>query len=82
MNRETFLDTIRSRYLEDIREAYLECEHGAEKPIDYVKLGKILARLMEHAIASGLTAAEFEELTMVTMPGLGVKIDRDENKAA
>lgn len=69
MNRESFLDTIRSRYLEDIRQAYLECEHGPGKPIDYVKLGKILAQLMTSAKKAGLTKAEFDELVGVTLPG-------------
>ncbi len=69
MTKESFLETIRSRYIEDIREAYLECEHGPGKPVDYEKLGRLLAKLMGHARRAGISQHEFEELTMVTLPG-------------
>jgi len=75
-SRESFIEILNSRFCEDIREAYLECEHGPGKPIDYIKLGQILARLLETAKAAGLSAAEFQELMMASLPGLPVQVSK------
>ena len=76
MSREGFIDILRSHFVEEIHAAYLECEHGSDQPVDYEKLGRLLARLMTHAKASGLTAEEFEELTMASLPGLPVQLHK------
>ncbi|MBL7717049.1 MAG: hypothetical protein JNL01_16410 [Bdellovibrionales bacterium] len=70
MTKETFLDAVRRRFLEDIREAYLECAHGPGKPIDEVRLTRILGKLKNFAKKAGLTPDEFEELTMICLPGV------------
>jgi hypothetical protein len=74
MSRENFLDILKTRYVEDIREAYLECEHGADRPIDSAKLDRLLLRLMLQAMKAGLTRDEFEELAMASLPGIPVHL--------
>lgn len=70
MTKETFLDTVRHRFLEDIREAYLECAHGPERPIELARLTRLLGKLQNFAKKAGLTPTEFEELTMICLPGV------------
>lgn len=82
MDRESFIEVLRKQYSEEITEAYHECEHGAGRPIDYPKLNKLLAKLMRNAKVEGLSAKDFEELVVTTLPGIGQKIDLRLTKAA
>jgi hypothetical protein len=75
MDKETFLDAIRQQYVDDIHEAYLECDHGGDHMIDMATLNKKLRTLMANAKVDGLSAAEFEELAKATLPDVAGKID-------
>jgi hypothetical protein len=68
MNRDDFLDTLRQQYAEDIREAYLECEHGADRPIDVKRLNGLLRKLQKDAKVDGLPGGEFDDLVRSTLP--------------
>jgi hypothetical protein len=66
MNRESFLDTVRQQYADEIQEAYRGCLH--EGRLDSLRLQRELDRLMKSAGVEGLPAREFEELVQATLP--------------
>ncbi len=70
MNRESFLETVRQQYADEIREAYIECEHEdhGSQEVDFVELNKRLNNLRTSAKLDGLSVAEFEELARATLP--------------
>jgi hypothetical protein len=68
MNRESFLETIKQQYAEEIHEAYIEHEHGLGGKVDYPGLNKHLKKLMNSAKVEGLKPQEFEELAQATLP--------------
>ena len=75
MNRESFLDAIRQQYTDEIREAYLECEHGyAPYRVDVPELNRRLDKLMANAKVEGLAEVEFEELARATLPDVAEQI--------
>jgi hypothetical protein len=73
MNKESFLETIRQQYSDEIHEAYIECEHGNK--VDLVQLNQRLARLMTHAKVEGLSVADFHELVVSTLPAYADQVD-------
>jgi hypothetical protein len=75
MDRESFLDTIRSQYAEEINEAYLECEHENGRQIDVKKLNELLTKLMKTAKVDGLPPREFEDLVKSTLPKIVGMVD-------
>ncbi len=75
MDREGFLETVRRQYIEDIQEAYFECEHGGDFVLDLPTLQARLGTLMKSAQVDGLPRSEFEELVLTTLPHLQGKID-------
>jgi|GEM_PF-1323524 len=74
MDRESFLETVRQQYAEEIQEAYYECEHEDGREIDYIKLNQNLARLMQGAMLDGLPPADFEDLVRSTLPQASPKL--------
>jgi len=68
MDKETFSETIRQHYADEIHEAFLECEHDDGRSVDLVKLNQSLARLMANAKAEGLSPRDFEELVKSCLP--------------
>lgn len=83
MNRESFLETVKQQYSEEIHEAYLEHAHGGGKDVDMPGLKKKLQKLMASAKVEGLSPAEFEELARTTLPTeIAQKIDLSSRKAA
>lgn len=60
MNKDSFLETLKRRYDEQIREAYVECEHEGE--IDTLSLHSKLKALRKEALAEGLPVKDFEDL--------------------
>jgi hypothetical protein len=66
MNRETFLDTLRTQYREDIREAYIESVH--QRKVDFAELSSKLQQLMKTAHLEGLPIEDFDELTKSILP--------------
>lgn len=66
MNKESFLDTIRDQYREEIREAYLESEH--HEKIDYSELKYKLSHLKKAAALEGLPHKDFEDLVKCALP--------------
>ena len=81
MNRESFLETVKKQYVEEIHEAFLECEHQ-EGGVDFPRLSALLGKLMNHAKAQGLTDVEFEELVHTTLPETQGKLDLRRGPAA
>ena len=75
MNRESFLETIRQQYADEIREAYIECEHDEGRTFDIPELNKRLKKLMSAAKVSGLAPAEFEEMVRSILPDVVSKLD-------
>lgn len=68
MNRESFLETVKQQYSEEIHEAFIECEHGGERKVDLPKLDDLLERLGQNAQKEGLSAGDFVELVQSTLP--------------
>ena len=75
MDRESFLETIKKQYADEIHEAFLECEHDDGRRIDYPKLNARLKRLFTNAKAEGLSVKDFHDLVHSTMPGYEDKVD-------
>ncbi len=75
MDKESFLDTLRQQYVEDIHEAYIECEHGDDHKIDMPKLEQLLWKLMKNAKVDGLLPKEFMDLVRSTLPDAAGQID-------
>ena len=71
MDRETFKDTLRQKYADDIREAYLECEHknGSQVMVDQTELMKRVSKLLKCAKSDGFTQEEFAEIAESAQPG-------------
>ncbi len=68
MNRESFLDTLRQQYSDEIRGAFLECAHERGEQVDFQKLDEMLTKLMQNASVDGLPEQEFVELVQSTIP--------------
>jgi hypothetical protein len=68
MNKESFLETVKQQYAEEIHEAYVEHEHGLHGKIDTPALTQHLKKLMTNAKVEGLSAHDFEELVHSTLP--------------
>lgn len=76
MNRESFLDTIKQQYTDEIREAYLECEHGyAPFRVDVMELNRRLNKLRAIAKKEGLPMMDFEELARAALPDVAEMIE-------
>ncbi len=75
MTRESFLETIRRHYTDEIQDAYQHCEHGGGKVIDYPELDKRLGNLMANARLEGLPEADFESLVNATLPHIVERLD-------
>ena len=78
MNRESFLETVKKHYADEIHEAYLECEHQDPKhgkvSVDHVRLDQILSKLAKTAKHEGLSEIEFHDLVKSVLPEQGQKI--------
>jgi hypothetical protein len=68
MNRESFLETVRHQYCEEIYSAFLQCEHGSE--VDYAQLTHLLSMLRDAAKGEGLAHSDFEDLVKSVLPGV------------
>jgi hypothetical protein len=68
MNRESFLETVKQQYAEEIHEAYIEHEHGLGGKVDFPALNKHLKKLMASAKVEGLSAQDFQDLAHATLP--------------
>lgn len=68
MNSESYLETVKQQYSEEIHAAYAEHTHGHNKEVDIQGLNKRLQKLMSNAKVEGLPVAEFEELARATLP--------------
>jgi len=73
MNRESFLETVKKQYTDEIHEAYLECEH--EGTVDLKALNQRIKKLMSNAKVEGLAPKEFEDLVRTTIPDVAGKLD-------
>lgn len=81
MNKESFLETLRTQYTEKIREVYFECEHNHQ--LDLAALSIRLKALMKTAKTEGLSHKEFEDLLKSVLPAtLAGRIDSLINPAA
>ena len=81
MDRDSFLETLRQQYAEDIREAYLECEHGKEA-VDLKKLNAKLVQLHKEAKVDGLPSPDFADLVRAELPDVADKVTWDARKVA
>jgi hypothetical protein len=67
MNKESFLETLRSQYAEEIHEAHIECERG-EGRVDLELFAHKLHQLRKSAQVEGLANQEFDELVNSLLP--------------
>jgi hypothetical protein len=67
MNKESFLETIRQHYSDEILEVYNECAHGGNG-VDVKQLNDRLIKMMANAKREGLSNAEFEDLVKMLLP--------------
>jgi hypothetical protein len=81
MDKESFLETVRKQYTEEIHEVYLECSHQ-DRSVDFVKLNQGLARLMQSASVQGLRHEDFEDLVRSTLPQVFSQLRLPKTKAA
>jgi hypothetical protein len=82
MDRESFLETVKKQYAEEIQEAYVECEHDDGRTVDYVQLNQKLRRLQTGARAQGLAEPDFQELVRMALPEVWDKLSFHKLKAA
>ena len=68
MNRESFLEAIKTHYTEEIHAAFVECEHG--KDVDFSRLTHLLSKLRDAAKGEGLAHTDFEDLVKSVLPGV------------
>ena len=68
MNRESFLEAVKTHYSEEIHAALLECEHG--KDIDFSRLTHLLSKLRDAAKCEGLPHPDFDDLVKSALPGV------------
>ena len=68
MNRESFLETVRQQFTDEIHAVFLRCEHG--KDVDYAQLTHLLSKLRDAAKREGLAYPDFEDLVKSALPGV------------
>lgn len=68
MDRDSFLDTLRGQYADEIQAAFAECEHDNGHDIDYEHLNEMLNALRKAAVHEGLSPGDFEDLVDSTLP--------------
>lgn len=73
MDKDSFLETLRKQYRDQIRAAYIECEH--ESQVDFGALRKRLKKLVTHSLSQGISAKEFADLVQSTLPEIRGKLD-------
>ncbi len=73
MNKESFLETIRQQFSDEILEVYNECAHGGQG-VDVPQLNQRLNKMMAHAKHQGLSHAEFEELVKMLLPSMADQV--------
>ena len=66
MDKESFVETLRVKYAEEIREAYLECQHNGK--VDHTAFGPKLLTIMKQAKAEGLPETDFIDLMKSAVP--------------
>jgi hypothetical protein len=66
MNRESFLETVRQQFTDEIHSVFLRCEHG--KDVDYPQLTHLLSKLRDAAKREGLAHSDFEDLVKSVLP--------------
>ena len=66
MDRESFLDTLKQQFGEQITELYYEYEHG--KKVDIDGLWSALDKLRTQAFKQGLGYTEFDSLVQSSLP--------------
>lgn len=66
MTKETFMETLKTRYGEEIQGAYAEWAHKTR--VDFSVLNEQLRILMEASHLEGLPEKEFEDLLKITLP--------------
>ena len=74
MNRESFLETVLKSYAEQVREAFVECEHENGQ-VDFKTLNTKLMKLMKGAKAEGLSEQEYLQLVHGELTDVWDKLD-------
>ena len=74
MTKESYLDTLRHQYTDDIKEAYFECQHQLGAQIDIPQLNERLEGLIQSASFEGLSPSDFDELVRSILPDLHSKL--------
>jgi hypothetical protein len=74
MDRESFLETVKKQYADEIQEAYVECEHEDGRAVDYAQLNQMLRRLQGSARAEGLLEKDFQDLVRTALPEIWEKL--------
>ncbi|MDR3607024.1 MAG: hypothetical protein P4M08_06550 [Oligoflexia bacterium] len=67
MNRESFIDTLRSKYSDDVLAALSECSHK-DREVDLEELRAKLAHLAKVATLEGLGLDEFRMIVSSRLP--------------
>lgn len=73
MDKDSFTETLRKQFRDQIRAAYIECEHASE--VDFGALRKRLRKLVSQSTAQGISAKEFADLVQSTLPEIRGKLD-------
>jgi hypothetical protein len=82
MDRESFLETVKNQYVDEIRVAFLECEHHGGRVIDYSALNQRLKKLMVGAKKEGISPRDFQLLVQAVLPHVFEQIALGEGKRA
>jgi hypothetical protein len=80
MDRESFLETVKNQYVDEIRVAFLECEHHGGKVIDYSALNQRLKKLMVGAKKAGISTHDFQLLVQAVLPHIVEQLVLGEGK--
>lgn len=67
MNREDFLDTLVRQFTEEVREAYVECEH-TRTAFDTADFEKRVHKIWKAAELDGVSKVQFRAILMDVVP--------------
>jgi hypothetical protein len=79
MDKEAFIESVKSQFVDEIKEAFLECEHHGGQEIDHFQLNRRLKSLMSGAKKAGIPHKEFHQLVQIVLPHVVDKLAFNES---
>lgn len=71
MNRESYLETVKKQFTDEIHSAYIHCQHEGpnnSRLLDISALESKLQKLKRVAVAEGISENDFDDLIHAAIP--------------